>query len=171
MIMLRVLRWMVLAGSTLTVAAVMVPPPVMAREAVAFSGAGAGTIVVLTNERKLYFVTAKGRAIRYPVGVGRSGKQWFGVTRIASMHIRPAWSPPDEIRGNRPNWVIPSGSPRNPMGAAALVLADNELAIHGTNNPGSIGGFVSWGCIRMHNADIMDLYSRVNVGTQVLFKH
>ena len=157
----------VLAGSLTTV---MPFAPVQAREAVAFSGQGsAGTIVVRTKERRLYFVTGQGRAIRYTVGVGRGDKQWFGTTAVASKHIRPAWSPPAEIRRGRPNYVIESGSPRNPMGAAALVLVDNELAIHGTNNPGSVGGFVSWGCIRMHNRDIMDLYERVSVGTSVVF--
>jgi lipoprotein-anchoring transpeptidase ErfK/SrfK len=150
--------------------AIMFSAPVQAREAVAFSGPGVpGTIVVRTNERRLYFVTGNGRAIRYTVGVGRADKQWFGATAVASKHIRPAWSPPAEIRRGRPNYVIESGSPRNPMGAAALVLVDNELAIHGTNNPGSVGGFVSWGCIRMHNNDIMDLYERVSVGTRVVF--
>lgn len=144
--------------------------PARARELVKFSGhAGEGTILVRTSERRLYLVTGSGHAYRYPVGVGRSGKQWFGTTSIMSKHIRPAWSPPKEIRGSRPSWVIPSGSPKNPMGAAALVLADNELAIHGTNNPGSVGGYVSWGCIRMHNHDIMDLYERVGVGTRVVF--
>jgi lipoprotein-anchoring transpeptidase ErfK/SrfK len=144
--------------------------PAHAREIVRFSGqAGEGTIVVRTSERRLYLVTGDGHAYRYPVGVGRSGKQWFGTTSIVSKHIRPAWSPPKEIRGSRPAWVIPSGSPKNPMGAAALVLADSELAIHGTNNPGSVGGYVSWGCIRMHNRDIMDLYGRVGVGTRVVF--
>jgi lipoprotein-anchoring transpeptidase ErfK/SrfK len=146
--------------------------PVTAGENVEFSGQqAAGTIVVRTDERRLYLVTGKERAIRYTVGVGRADKQWFGTTRIASKHIRPAWSPPAEIRRGRPNYVIESGSPRNPMGAAALVLADNELAIHGTNNPGSVGGFVSWGCIRMHNKDITDLYERVHVGTRVVFTH
>ena len=149
---------------------VVLSPPEQAREAVAFSGENtAGTIVVRTGERRLYYVTGNGRAIRYTVGVGRADKQWFGRTSVASKHIRPAWSPPAEIRQGRPNYVIPSGSPRNPMGAAALVLVDNELAIHGTNNPGSVGGFVSWGCIRMHNSDIMDLYARVSVGTRVVF--
>ncbi|MEA2983968.1 MAG: hypothetical protein QOD94_222 [Alphaproteobacteria bacterium] len=162
-------RWLALAlAATLTT--VMPFAPVRAREAVAFSGQGtAGTIVVRTKERRLYFVTEQGRAIRYTVGVGRGDKQWFGTTSVASKHIRPAWSPPAEIRRGRPNYVIESGSPRNPMGAAALVLVDNELAIHGTNNPGSVGGFVSWGCIRMHNKDIMDLYGRVSVGTPVVF--
>jgi lipoprotein-anchoring transpeptidase ErfK/SrfK len=143
--------------------------PAFARDSVKFSGeASAGTIVVRTNERRLYLVTGNGRALRYTVGVGRAGQQWFGTTRIVSKHIRPAWSPPADLRRGRPAWVVPGGSPRNPMGAAALVLADHELAIHGTNSPGSIGGFVSWGCIRMHNRDVMDLFERVSVGTRVV---
>src|SRR5215213_1498424 len=163
---LRLLALVVAATFTI----ILTPAPARAREAVAFSGQGtAGTIVVRTHERRLYYVTGQGRAIRYTVGVGRADKQWFGTTAVASKHIRPAWSPPAEIRRGRPNYVIESGSPRNPMGAAALVLADNELAIHGTNNPGSVGGFVSWGCIRMHNSDIMDLFGRVSVGTRVVF--
>ena len=168
--MCRTLRWIVLVVSTLTLTTIMLSAPVLAGAYIAFSGqAVSGTIVVRTEERRLYFVTGKGRAVRYPVGVGRAGKQWFGTTSVVSKQIRPAWSPPAEIRRGRPNYVIPSGSPRNPMGAAALVLADSELAIHGTNNPGSIGGFVSWGCIRMHNQDILDLYNRVGVGTRVVF--
>ena len=64
--------------------------------------------------------------------------------------------------------VIPGGSPHNPMGAAAMTLSGGEYAIHGTNTPRSIGGFVSHGCIRMYNADVLDLYARVNVGTPVV---
>ena len=142
---------------------------VSAREMVNFlSKESPGTIVVRTSERRLYLIVSEDRALRYVVGVGRSGKQWFGSTTIASKHVKPAWSPPAELRGGRPAWVIPAGAPSNPMGAAALVLADNELAIHGTNNPDSVGGFVSWGCIRMRNEDIMDLYDRVRVGTRVV---
>ncbi|MGA9561873.1 MAG: L,D-transpeptidase, partial [Pseudolabrys sp.] len=75
-----------------------------------------------------------------------------------------------EIRHDKPSIpdLIPGGSPRNPMGAAALTLSEGEYAIHGTNNPGSIGGFVSYGCIRMYNQDIMDLYGRVSLGTRVV---
>jgi lipoprotein-anchoring transpeptidase ErfK/SrfK len=165
--MLRALRLIALV--VVGLAPNLLPQPAAARDPVKFSGdSGVGTIVVRTGERRLYFVTGNGRALRYTVGVGRAGKQWFGTTSIVSKRIRPAWSPPAELRGGRPTWVVPAGSPRNPMGAAALVLADNELAIHGTNNPGSIGGFVSWGCIRMHNRDIMDLYDRVSVGTRVV---
>jgi lipoprotein-anchoring transpeptidase ErfK/SrfK len=133
--------------------------------------AEAKSIEVHTKERALYLFTMDGRAIRYKVGVGRAGQQWFGSTRVASKHIKPAWAPPDVIRGNKPAWVAEPGAPNNPMGAAALVLADHELAIHGTNDAKSIGGYVSWGCIRMYNRDIMDLYSHVSVGTPVVIKH
>jgi lipoprotein-anchoring transpeptidase ErfK/SrfK len=129
-----------------------------------------GTVEVHTKERALYFIDDSGKTVRYRVGVGRMGQQWFGRTKIADKRLRPAWTPPAVIRGNKPAWVAPPGASNNPMGAAALVLADHELAIHGTNDPSSIGGYVSWGCIRMHNRDILDLYSRVSVGTPVVIK-
>ena len=142
-----------------------------ARETVAFNaGYSAGTIVIRTNERRLYLVLGNGQAIRYMVGVGRAGKQWAGTSRIEGKYIRPAWSPPDEVRRDKPSlpYVIPGGSPRNPMGVAAMTLAGGEYAIHGTNVPGSVGGFVSYGCIRMYNQDISDLFERVSVGTTVV---
>ena len=129
-----------------------------------------GTIVVKTGERRLYLILDSGRAMRYPVGVGRAGKQWAGTTRIDGKYTNPAWSPPREVKRDKPNMpdVIPGGSPRNPMGVAAMTLAGGEYAIHGTNAPGSVGGFVSYGCIRMLNADITDLFQRVSVGTTVV---
>ncbi|MEN3347524.1 MAG: hypothetical protein V7632_1159 [Bradyrhizobium sp.] len=129
-----------------------------------------GTIVVRTNERRLYLILDSGHAMRYPVGVGKAGKQWAGTTRIDGKYTNPAWSPPDEVKRDKPNMpnVIPGGSPRNPMGVAAMTLAGGEYAIHGTNVPGSVGGFVSYGCIRMLNTDITDLYQRVSVGTTVV---
>ncbi|MBR1067533.1 L,D-transpeptidase [Bradyrhizobium liaoningense] len=129
-----------------------------------------GTIVVKTNERRLYLILDNGHAVRYPVGVGKSGKQWAGTTRIDGKYLNPAWSPPAEVKRDKPSIpdVIPGGSPRNPMGVAAMTLAGGEYAIHGTNVPGSVGGFVSYGCIRMLNDDITDLYSRVSVGTTVV---
>jgi lipoprotein-anchoring transpeptidase ErfK/SrfK len=129
-----------------------------------------GTIVVKTNERRLYLVVDPGHAVRYPVGVGKAGKQWAGVTRIDGKYRNPAWSPPAEVKRDKPSMpsVIPGGSPHNPMGVAAMTLAGGEYAIHGTNMPGSVGGFVSYGCIRMLNADISDLYQRVSVGTTVV---
>jgi len=146
-------------------------PSANARQVVSFSGSfSPGTVVVRTHERSLYYVVGEGRAIRYPVGVGKAGKTWAGSAYIQGKYIRPAWSPPDEIRREKPGIaeVIPSGSSRNPMGAAALVLDRGQYAIHGTNSPGSIGHFVSYGCIRMYNADIMDLFDRVSVGTSVV---
>jgi len=129
-----------------------------------------GTIVVKTNERRLYLVVDQGHAVRYPVGVGKAGKQWAGVTQIDGKYRNPAWSPPAEVKHDKPSIpdVIPGGSPHNPMGVAAMTLAGGEYAIHGTNLPGSIGGFVSYGCIRMLNPDISDLYQRVSVGTPVV---
>jgi lipoprotein-anchoring transpeptidase ErfK/SrfK len=157
------------------IAAVAIPaflfsPQAEARQTVAFGEGSAGTIVIRTNERALYYVIGGGQAIRYPVGVGRLGKQWSGSSFIDGMRLKPAWSPPDEVRRDKPSLpaVIPGGSPGNPMGAAALTLAGGQYAIHGTNAPGSIGGFVSYGCIRMYNEDIMDLYGRVHFGTPVI---
>jgi lipoprotein-anchoring transpeptidase ErfK/SrfK len=150
--------------------AALVAAPAQARETVSFDGYAPGTIVVKTTERKLYLVVDSGTALRYTVGVGRAGKQWTGKARIDGKYIRPAWAPPAEVKRDKPSLpsVIAGGSPRNPMGAAALTLSGGEYAIHGTNDPRSIGGFVSYGCIRMHNHDITDLYRRVDVGTPVV---
>jgi lipoprotein-anchoring transpeptidase ErfK/SrfK len=166
--LLRLLRLFVLAAAPVVLVA---SPTRAAPEKVQHDGdAKPGTIVVQTGDRSLYLITGKDQALKYSVGVGRSGQQWFGTTRIASKHIKPAWKPPVSLRGKRsPDFYIEGGTPQNPMGAAALVLVHSELAIHGTNNPGSIGGLVSAGCIRMHNRDIMDLYGRVRVGTRVVF--
>jgi lipoprotein-anchoring transpeptidase ErfK/SrfK len=130
-----------------------------------------GTIVIRTGERRLYYFVGSGEAIRYPVGVGRAGMQWSGTAFIDGKYIRPAWSPPASISRDyrRLPRVVPGGSGSNPMGAAAMTLSGGgEYAIHGTNAPGTIGGFVSHGCIRMYNEDIMDLYSRVSIGTRVV---
>ena len=156
---------LLLAGTT------AFPQYAQARGIVGFSGGYApGTVVVRTSERSLYYVLGNGQAVRYPVGVGRAGKQWSGTAMINGKYLRPAWTPPAEIKHDKPNLpnVIPSGSGRNPMGAAALTLSQGGYAIHGTNNPASIGGAVSYGCIRMYNADILDLYGRVGFGTQVV---
>src|SRR5215468_5083955 len=160
------------AASAALLFAAATPQLVQAREIVGFSGNySSGTIVVKTNERALYYVLGNGKAVRYPVGVGRRGKQWSGTAYINGKQLRPAWSPPAEVRRDKPSLpaVIPGGAASNPMGAAAMTLSGGgEYAIHGTNNPGSIGGFVSYGCIRMHNADVLDLYGRVSWGTTVV---
>jgi lipoprotein-anchoring transpeptidase ErfK/SrfK len=158
-------------SAALLLAATM-PQLAQARELVGFSDAySSGTVVVKTSERALYYVLGNGQAVRYPVGVGRAGKQWTGTARISGKHLKPAWSPPDEVKRDKPSLpnVIPGGSPSNPMGAAALTLSGGgEYAIHGTNKPGSVGGFVSYGCIRMYNADVLDLYNRVSWGAPVV---
>jgi lipoprotein-anchoring transpeptidase ErfK/SrfK len=142
--------------------------PTRAREVVQFSGASAATIVVNSNERRLYYVLGDGRAIRYPVGVGKNGKRWSGATMISRKYLRPDWAPPPEVRRDKPNLpdLIRGGSAE--MGAAVLILGGGKYGIHGTNKPKSIGGFVSYGCIRMYNEDVIDLYARVGVGTRVL---
>jgi lipoprotein-anchoring transpeptidase ErfK/SrfK len=141
-----------------------------AREIVRFNGYSAGTIVVKTSERRLYYVMGDGRALRYAVGVGRAGKAWTGTSFISGKYWKPDWSPPAEVRRDRPRLpnLIKGGTAANPMGVAALTLSGGEYAIHGTNNPGSIGGFVSYGCFRMYNHDVADLYNRVGVGTMVV---
>jgi lipoprotein-anchoring transpeptidase ErfK/SrfK len=140
-----------------------------ARDMVTFPGYQAGTVVIVTHARELYYVIGNGQAIRYPVGVGKAGMAWHGRAQIAEKFLRPAWSPPADIAIRNPNipLEIPGGSPRNPMGAAAMGLNRGNYAIHGTNEPGSVGHFVSHGCIRMHNADVLDLYQRAPVGTVV----
>jgi len=129
-----------------------------------------GTIIVRTSERRLYLVLGNGQALRFPVGVGKQGKQWSGSAQIVAKFIKPAWMPPADVKHDNPNIpdYIPGGAPSNPMGAAAMVLTGGEYAIHGTNRPNSVGGFVSYGCIRMYNADILALYQRVSIGTPVV---
>ena len=139
-----------------------------AGQVVAFGAYRPGSIVIMTTARQLYYVLGGGRAIRYPVGVGRAGMAWHGRAQVALKRIRPAWQAPPSIGGGVYGPVIPGGSPRNPMGAAVLGLDRGNYAIHGTNNPASVGGFVSHGCIRMYNADVLDLYARAPVGADVI---
>jgi lipoprotein-anchoring transpeptidase ErfK/SrfK len=159
-----------IAPAVTILAAVAMAAPAQAREVVAFREGSAGNIVIHTSERRLYYVLGDGHAIRYPVGVGKTGKRWAGKTYIDGKYRRPAWSPPKEVKRDKPSIpdLIPGGSPRNPMGEAAMTLSGGEYAIHGTNVPSSVGGFVSYGCIRMYNADILDLFARVSVGTAVI---
>ncbi len=149
----------------------LAPSPSQARNIVRFSGYAPGTIIIKTNQRRLYYVIGEGKAISYPVGVGRRGMAWAGTAFIDGKYIKPGWTAPELIRKDykRLPTVIPGGSRHNPMGAAAMTLSGGgEYAIHGTNNPGSVGGFVSHGCIRMYNKDILDLYQRVSYGTRVV---
>ena len=132
-----------------------------------------GTIVVDTDNRYLYYVLPKRRAIRYGVTVGEEGLAWSGVAKIGRMQEWPAWVPTQEIKhrlGNIPNYVGPG--PHNPMGARALYLyqgdKDTLYRIHGTNQPEYIGRAISSGCIRLTNEDAIDLYNRTRIGTPVV---
>jgi len=131
---------------------------------------GPGTFVVRTREKRLYFVVEPGAAIRYRVAVGKPARQWFGEAVIDGKHLNPGWIPPEDMKKARPELdsFIPGGAPKNPMGVAALTLSGDRYAIHGTNQPESIGREASFGCIRMLNEDILDLFERVDVGTKVI---
>ncbi|MCB1481822.1 MAG: L,D-transpeptidase [Rhodobiaceae bacterium] len=162
--MIRYFRFLTLFAALAIGGALLAPAPAEARSVVKISTQYApGTIIVRTGQRRLYYVTARGKAISYRVGVGRAGRQWSGNNRVARKVVNPAWINPYDKKRK----VIPPG-PRNPLGVRALVLAHGQYAIHGTNNPGSIGGAVSLGCIRMYNQDVLDLYSRARVGARVI---
>jgi lipoprotein-anchoring transpeptidase ErfK/SrfK len=136
------------------------------------AGYGAGTVVISMSQRKLYYVLDDGRAIQYPVAVAKPGKEWLGAAHIQGKYFHPDWTPPAVVRQDHPHLpsLIRGGSASNPMGVAALTLDRSEIAIHGTSAKmrGSIGSRASYGCIRMLNEDVTDLYSRVSVGTPVV---
>jgi lipoprotein-anchoring transpeptidase ErfK/SrfK len=140
------------------------------RETVNYSGRyGAGTIVISTAERRLYYVLGDGTAIRYGVGVGRPGFEWGGTKTITRKAEWPGWTPPPQMLKRRPD--LPrhmEGGPNNPLGARAMYLGGSLYRIHGSNEPETIGQAVSSGCIRMTNDDVVDLYNRVRVGTRVV---
>ena len=128
-----------------------------------------GTIVIHTDERFLYLVQDGGRAIRYAIGVGRDGFTWQGLVKITRKQEWPDWRPPPEMIQRQP--YLPrfmAGGPGNPLGARALYLGDTVYRIHGTNQPRTIGHAVSSGCFRLVNRDVIDLYTRVPVGTKVV---
>jgi lipoprotein-anchoring transpeptidase ErfK/SrfK len=132
----------------------------------------AGSIVVDSDERYLYYVLTDNKAIRYGVAVGEQALSWYGVARIARKEEWPTWTPTAEIKrrlGNIPDFV--EGGPHNPMGARGLYLyqgsKDTLFRIHGTNQPEFIGRAISSGCIRMTNEDVIDLYNRVKIGAIV----
>jgi len=146
--------------------------PAVAAELVGFADARfhPGTIVIRNSEKKLYLVLRGNRAIRYRVAVGKRRKSWTGQAFITAKYIRPDWAPSAEVRRDHPHLptLIKGGAPNNPMGVAAMTLSNGNYAIHGTNRPGSIGRAVSYGCIRMANHDIEDLFQRVSVRTRVV---
>ena len=132
-----------------------------------------GTIVISTRDRFLYLVQEGGTAMRYGVGVGKEGFEWRGTEKITRKAVWPSWRPPASMieREKKKGRILPTfmeGGPANPLGARALYLGSTLYRIHGTNQPWTIGGAVSSGCIRMRNEDVTDLYTRVGVGTKVV---
>jgi lipoprotein-anchoring transpeptidase ErfK/SrfK len=144
--------------------------PRYVRQEVPYDGKeAAGTIIINTRDRLLYLVQGDGIAIRYGIGVGRPGFTWSGVHHISQKREWPDWVPPTEMLRRRPD--LPRymrGGPDNPLGARAMYLGSTLYRIHGSNEPWTIGTAVSSGCIRMRNEDVVDLYSRVKVGTKVV---
>ena len=136
------------------------------------SGVQPGTIVISARQRLLYYVLDNGTAIRYPIAVPKGGKEWSGSAHVNGKFEHPDWAPPPIVKRDHPEIpnLIKGGSPSNPMGVAALTLDRAEIAIHGTTDKmrRSVGTAASYGCIRMLNEDVSDLYSRVSVGTPVV---
>ena len=145
-------------------------PAQFKRQVVAYTGSEApGTIIIDTANTFLYLVQPGGKAMRYGIGVGRDGFRWSGVQTITKKAEWPDWTPPAEMIARQP--YLPrfmAGGPTNPLGARAMYLGNTIYRIHGTNAPSTIGQRVSSGCIRLTNEDVIDLASRVNVGTKVV---
>ena len=128
-----------------------------------------GTIIIDTSAHFLYLVLGDGQALRYGIGVARSGFEWSGSHRVTRKAEWPSWTPPAEMRKRQPGLpAFMEGGPNNPLGARALYLGSTLYRIHGTNEPWSIGQNVSSGCIRMTNDDVIDLYGRVQINSRVV---
>jgi lipoprotein-anchoring transpeptidase ErfK/SrfK len=127
-----------------------------------------GSIVIITKQRKLYYVTGPGTAIEYNIGVGRAGFTHSGTHRVSGKKEWPTWTPPAEMHKRQRGLPkqMPGGE-NNPLGARAIYLGSTLYRIHGSNDPDSIGLADSSGCFRMHNSDVIDLYERVAVGATV----
>jgi lipoprotein-anchoring transpeptidase ErfK/SrfK len=128
-----------------------------------------GTVIIDTGNTALYYVLGQNRAIRYGDGVGREGFTWSGTQTVTRKAEWPDWHPPAQMIARQP--YLPrfmAGGPGNPLGARAMYLGSSEYRIHGTNDPSTIGKFVSSGCIRLTNEDVADLFSRVEIGTRVV---
>jgi lipoprotein-anchoring transpeptidase ErfK/SrfK len=144
--------------------------PEMKRQVVYYpTKAAAGTVIIDTAQTHLYYVLGDNKAIRYGIGVGRDGFTWSGEQAVTRKAEWPDWSPPEEMIARQPylpRWM--AGGESNPLGARALYLGSTVYRIHGTNMPETIGQKVSSGCIRMVNADVIDLYDRVAVGAKII---
>ena len=144
--------------------------PNLRRQLVAYpANVAPGTVIIDTANTYLYYALGDGRAIRYGIGVGRQGFTWSGVERVTRKAEWPDWYPPAEMIARQPYLArFTAGGEGNPLGARAIYLGNTVYRIHGTNAPETIGTNISSGCIRLLNADVVDLYSRVNVGTKII---
>jgi lipoprotein-anchoring transpeptidase ErfK/SrfK len=163
----------VLMATVVGLGVAALPQEANARNIVSFSPHVApGTVVISASQRRLFYVVDTGVAISYPVAVPKRGKEWSGATSIEGKYVNPDWVPPAVVKADHPELpnFIRGGSPRNPMGVRALTLSSGEVAIHGTTQRmrASIGTAASYGCIRMLNEDVSDLYDRVSVGSPVM---
>jgi lipoprotein-anchoring transpeptidase ErfK/SrfK len=144
--------------------------PVFLRQVVRYeTSEHSGVLVVDTSNHFLYFVLGGGKALRYGIGVAKTGFEWSGVHQISRKAEWPTWTPPAEMLQRRPELPrFMEGGPNNPLGARALYIGSTLYRIHGTTEPWTIGQNVSSGCIRMTNDDVIDLYSRVKIGSKVV---
>lgn len=128
-----------------------------------------GEIIVSFGDRRLYHIVRRGQAMSYPIAVPRARSRWQGVERVTRKAKNPRWTPTASMRREFPKLpaYVPGGHPKNPMGVRALYLGSTLYRIHGTDAPWTIGKNVSKGCIRMHNAHVVELYKRVKVGAVV----
>jgi len=130
----------------------------------------AGQIIVSFGDRRLYHIVSRGRAVSYPISTPRSQSRWSGTLYVSRKAVNPTWTPTPKMRRENPRLPgsVPGGHPKNPLGVRALYLGSTMYRIHGTDAPWTIGKAVSKGCIRMHNAHVIDLYRKVRVGTKVV---
>jgi lipoprotein-anchoring transpeptidase ErfK/SrfK len=164
-----------IAFAAALIGAASAPQAAAAREFVHYhSELEPGSIVVSEHERKLYLIVDQEDAIAYKVAVPKHGKEWTGVVQVNAKFVEPDWTPPEDVKHDHPELpeVIPGGASNNPMGARAMTLSEGEVAIHGTTQKmrKSIGSAASYGCIRMLNEDVVDLYDRVAVGATVVME-
>lgn len=129
-----------------------------------------GTIIVSFGDRRIYFITRRGRAISYPIAIPKGEARWSGRLWVSQKRVNPPWTPTAAMRRENPKLppYVPGGHPRNPLGVRALYLGNTLYRIHGTDAPWLIGQAVSKGCIRMYNRDVIDLYRRARVGAPVI---
>jgi lipoprotein-anchoring transpeptidase ErfK/SrfK len=161
------------AAATLLAGVCALPQTGLARDTVSFeSSVQPGTIVISARQRRLFLVVSPGVAIRYPIAVPKRGKEWSGYATVDAKYVNPDWVPPPIVKHDHPELpdFIRGGSPHNPMGVRAITLDRGQVAIHGTTHKmrASIGTAASYGCIRMYNEDVTDLYDRVSVGAPVM---